>query len=97
MPRCEALIRRLRQHEIITSFSRQTAQGCSSTAAVALLARRHGLSDRRIWQILKKSVAAPPQARAVALLRQPANSVRTGGNHGTQSAVPPPDTSPPMP
>ena len=76
VPRCEALLCKLRQYEIITAFSRQTAQGQSSTAAVALLARRHGLSDRRIWQILKKSIAAPPQRKALALLRQPVDSAQ---------------------
>ena len=87
VPRCEALLCKLRQYEIITTFSRQTAQGQSSTAAVALLARRHGLSDRRIWQILKKSIAAPPQPGALALLRQPVDSAcgQAGCNGSHQS------------
>ena len=70
VPRCEALQGRLRQREIIEAFSASCAQGVSSTAAVAALARRFALSDRRIWQILKKEASVPPQARALRRLAQ---------------------------
>lgn len=74
VPRCTALITRLRQHEIINAFSRCTGQGSSSTAAVASLARRHGISDRRVWQILKKEASVPPQARLLRKLGDSAQS-----------------------
>lgn len=63
VPRCNALMARLRQHDIIENFTQRTRRGSSSTAAVAGLARHHGISDRRVWQILKKEGSAPVQAR----------------------------------
>ncbi|MGE9985302.1 Mor transcription activator family protein [Desulfovibrio sp. SGI.169] len=68
VPRCSALREKLRQREIIEAFGRHTAHGLSSTAAVAALALRHDLSDRRIWQILKKDASAPAQARVLRRL-----------------------------
>lgn len=59
VPRCNALLGKLRQREIIEGFSRHTGHGLSSTAAVAALAQRHDMSDRRIWQLLKKEASAP--------------------------------------
>lgn len=67
VPTCRALHTRLRQQEIIREFSRETARGKSSVSAVAALAGKYALSDRRIWQILKTTPAAP---RGVALLRE---------------------------
>ena len=61
VPRCSSVLTKLRQQEIIETFSRHTAQGKSSNAAVACLARRHGLSDRQVWKILKKVTSAPAQ------------------------------------
>lgn len=61
VPRCSSVLTKLRQQEIIETFSRHTAQGKSSTAAVSCLARRHGLSDRQVWKILKKVASAPAQ------------------------------------
>lgn len=61
VPRCSSVLTKLRQQEIIETFSRHTAQGKSSTAAVACLARRHGVSDRQVWKILKKVASAPAQ------------------------------------
>lgn len=61
VPRCTSVLTKLRQREIIETFSRHTSRGTSSTAAVACLARRHGLSDRQIWSILKKITSAPTQ------------------------------------
>lgn len=78
VPRCNALMVRLRQHDIIENFTRRTRRGSSSTAAVAGLARRHGISDRRVWQILKKEGSAPAQARLLFKLGDSAqNAART--------------------
>ena len=68
VPRCNALREKLRQREIIEAFGKHTAHGLSSTAAVAALALRHDMSDRRIWQILKKEASAPVQARVLRRL-----------------------------
>jgi Mor family transcriptional regulator len=68
IPRCNALVNRLRQRNIIKDFSHSTRRGSSSTAAVANLARRHGISDRRVWQILKKENSVPPHARLILRL-----------------------------
>ncbi|MFR8276607.1 MAG: hypothetical protein ACLU98_09875 [Desulfovibrio fairfieldensis] len=40
--------------------SRHTGHGLSSTAAVAALAQRHDMSDRRIWQLLKRKPRPRP-------------------------------------
>jgi len=68
VPRCTAIMTRLRQHEIVKGFSRSTGRGSSSTSAVSSLARRHGVSDRRVWQILKKESSVPPQAKLLLML-----------------------------
>ena len=68
VPRCTALMNRLRQRTIVKDFSHSTRRGSSSTAAVATLARRHGISDRRVWQILKKENSVPPHARLILRL-----------------------------
>ena len=68
VPRCTALMNRLRQRNIIKDFSHSTRRGSSSTTAVATLARRHGISDRRVWQILKKENSVPPHARLILRL-----------------------------
>ena len=68
VPRCTALVNLLRQRNIIKDFSHTTRRGSSSTAAVANLARRHGISDRRVWQILKKENSIPPHARLILRL-----------------------------
>lgn len=69
VPTCGRVLARVRQREIIMEFSHATARGVSSVTAVARLAARHDLSDRRIWQILKTTASAPPGA--VALRRLP--------------------------
>lgn len=88
VPRCSALLTRLRQHEIIADFSRRTARGVSSVTAVSRLARLHGLSDRRIWQILKKDASVPAQARVLRRLRQSAEAAAQAG----PPQAPPPDS-----
>ena len=56
------------ESNIIKDFSHSTRRGSSSTSAVANLARRHGISDRRVWQILKKENSVPPHARLILRL-----------------------------
>lgn len=68
VPTCGALLSRLRQQEIIRAFSRATADGMSSVGAVAALAGRYSLSDRRIWQILKTTPRVPGAARVLRSL-----------------------------
>ena len=82
VPRCTALVNLLRQRNIIKDFSHTTRRGSSSTAAVANLARRHGISDRRVWQILKKENSVPPHARLILRLGDSAQqaSRQTGDN-----------------
>lgn len=77
VPTCGGLRSRLRQQEIIRAFSRATAGGMSSVNAVAALAGRYSLSDRRIWQILKTMPQVP---RAAQVLRTLPRS--TGGSAG---------------
>ena len=79
VPTCGALLSRLRQQEIIRAFSRATAGGMSSVKAVAALACRYSLSDRRIWQILKTTAEAPRAARVLRALPYRAGGSSTGG------------------
>lgn len=75
VPTCGGLLSRLRQQEIIRAFSRATAGGMSSVNAVAALAGRYSLSDRRIWQILKTTAQAPRAAQVLRTLPR-----RSGGS-----------------
>ena len=52
IPRCARLARQVRQRELLGAFSRHTAAGTSSNAEVRFLARRYGITDRRVWQLL---------------------------------------------
>ena len=54
IPRCARLARQVRQRELLGAFSRHTAAGTSSNAEVRFLARRYGITDRRVWQLLKQ-------------------------------------------
>ena len=72
VPTCRAVLGRLRQQEIIRDFSRAAGRGMSSVNAVAALAGRYGLSDRRIWQILKTTASAPRGAKVLRRLTQAA-------------------------
>ncbi|MDE7240775.1 Mor transcription activator family protein [Desulfovibrio sp.] len=79
VPTCGGLLSRLRQQEIIRAFSRATAAGMSSVSAVAALAGRYSLSDRRIWQILKTTAEAPRAAQVLrALPREAGGRARRG-------------------
>ncbi len=58
IPKGARYLGQVRNHEIIESYSKATGQGVSSGHVVQKLAQRYGLSDRRIWDILKTT---PPQ------------------------------------
>ena len=81
VPRCSSVLTKLRQQEIIDTFSRHTAQGKSSTAAVASLARRHGLSDRQVWKILKKVASAPAQGHLLHEFKEMGPQKENQNNH----------------
>ena len=53
IPRCARTLQRLRNAKIVERFSTGTARGQSSQDMVQQLARRHRISDRRVWEILK--------------------------------------------
>lgn len=52
----------MRQRELLGAFSRHTAAGTSSNAEVRFLARRYGITDRRVWQLLKQKAELPDKA-----------------------------------
>ncbi len=56
IPKCTRYMAEVRNAQIIQSFSHATRQGASSVHMVQRLARQYALSDRRIWDILKKSI-----------------------------------------
>lgn len=62
IPRCARLVRQFRQRELLAAFSRHTAAGTSSNAEVRFLARRYGITDRRVWQLLKQEAELPEAA-----------------------------------
>ena len=53
IPRCDAALRSLRDHQINQQFEQGVREGISANTLVAELARGNQLSDRRIWEILK--------------------------------------------
>ncbi len=53
IPKCQKYLQHMRNNSIIQSFSKETQNGTSSGKAVQGLAKKYGLSDRRIWSILK--------------------------------------------
>lgn len=68
VPRCRFLLAAVRRIRLVRQFSSHTASGTSGCAAVRRLARQEGLSERRIWQILKTSDALPEAAAALPAL-----------------------------
>ena len=54
IPRCAAALRRMRDLEINRQFEQGVREGVSANTLVAELARSNGLSDRRVWEILKQ-------------------------------------------
>lgn len=65
VPRCRHLLAAVQRIRLVRQFSRHTACGTSGCAAVRHLARQEGLSERRIWQILKTADALPEAAAAL--------------------------------
>lgn len=61
IPRCARLARQVRQRELLGAFSHHTAAGTSSNAEVRFLARRYGITDRRVWQLLKQEAELPAE------------------------------------
>lgn len=61
LPRCAALLRKLRNMEIHQQFDRDIENGSTARDSVAGLARQHRLSDRQIWDILNQYVPVPEQ------------------------------------
>ncbi len=53
IPKCTKYLCEVRNASIVQYFCKVTRQGTSSGDAVQALAKRHYLSDRRIWGILK--------------------------------------------
>jgi len=53
IPRCAQLLAQQRNRAIHGAFEDLLREGKSARSIVAILARRFGLSDRRIWDILK--------------------------------------------
>ncbi|MFL1552481.1 Mor transcription activator family protein [Pseudomonas sp. D47] len=60
IPRCDAALRSLRDHDINTQFEQGVREGISANTLVAELARSNKLSDRRIWEILKTPTDRAP-------------------------------------
>ncbi len=56
IPKCAKYLCQVRNVSIVQYFCKATRQGTSSGEAVQILAKRHYLSDRRIWGILKMCV-----------------------------------------
>ncbi len=61
LPKCDGALRELRDRAVRRGFDRLSDEGFSSPEATALLALEHNLSQRRVWDILKKTDALPPQ------------------------------------
>lgn len=79
VPRCRHLLAAVRRVRLVRQFGRHTACGTSGCAAVRLLARQEGLSERRIWQILKTADALPEAAAILPdLLAGQQNSTGAG-------------------
>ncbi|MBH2032412.1 MAG: hypothetical protein I8H73_06130 [Pseudomonadales bacterium] len=54
IPKCDAALRCMRDHEINSQFEQGVREGISANTLVNELARSYKLSDRRIWEILKQ-------------------------------------------
>ncbi|KUM02921.1 DNA transposition protein [Chromobacterium subtsugae] len=61
IPRCASALRRLRDYAICEAFDRLSRE-LGSNAAVSQLAQQHRLTDRRIWDILKRTDCSDPAA-----------------------------------
>ncbi len=56
VPKCQKYMQLVRNKNIIKSYCKETQKGVSSGQVVQHLAKRHALTDRRIWGILKMSL-----------------------------------------
>ncbi len=56
VPKCQKYIQLIRNNSIIKSYCKETQKGVSSGQVVQHLAKRHALTDRRIWGILKMNL-----------------------------------------
>lgn len=61
LPRCAALLRKLRNIKIHQQFDQDIANGSTARDSVAALARTHRLSDRHVWDILNEYILVPEQ------------------------------------
>ena len=61
LPRCAALVRKLRNINMHQQFDRDIKQGRTARDSVADLARQHKLSDRQVWDILNLYLSTPEQ------------------------------------
>ncbi|MGF6148929.1 Mor transcription activator family [Kingella potus] len=55
LPKCDAVLRELRDRAIRRGFDRMTGEGMGAHEAAALLALEHNLTQRRVWDVLKKT------------------------------------------
>lgn len=75
VPTCRQAFVDTRDDDINRERDELARKGFSERALVAVLALRHGLSDRQIWRILKKSGPVHPDMAACAAARR-ASSAR---------------------
>ncbi|HFP9252062.1 TPA: Mor transcription activator family protein [Raoultella ornithinolytica] len=54
LPRCDRLLREIRNRKFIREFAEMRQQGTSALMAMTHLCPKHGFSDRYGWQLLKK-------------------------------------------
>ncbi|AXF75274.1 hypothetical protein AV903_02775 [Erwinia tracheiphila] len=54
LPRCDRVLREVRNRQFLKEFADMRQQGVSSVMAMTTLCPRHGFSDRYAWQLLKK-------------------------------------------
>lgn len=57
IPKCDTALRLLRDLEIHRQFEQAVREGVTANTVVAELARAFELSDRRVWDILKKPLS----------------------------------------
>jgi len=67
IPRCAQLLAQQRNQAIHSEFEALLRKGKSARSIVATLARQFGLSDRRIWDILKLPLSGETHAAQPSL------------------------------
>lgn len=70
IPTCRQAFVDTRDRNINLERDELAREGLSERALVSVLAVRHGLSDRQIWRILKKSGPVRPDMAACAAARR---------------------------